>query len=71
MAGAALGALGATFAWQSQHFVHLELLLRDRRNTLTPSGLPRSYFRVAGGTPAAFAWQVQHFVQMGVAGAAL
>ena len=71
VAGAALGTLGATFAWQAQHFVHLELLLRGRRNTLTPSGLPWSFFRVAGGTPAAFAWQAQHFVQMGVAGAAL
>ena len=71
VSGAALGTLGATFAWQAQHFVHLELLLRGRRNTLTPSGLPWSFFRVAGGTPAAFAWQAQHFVQMGVAGAAL
>ena len=35
VAGAAFGALGATFAWQAQHLVLLEVLLRGRCSTLT------------------------------------
>ena len=54
-----------------QDFVHLELLLRGRRKTLTPLGLAWNYFPVEGKIPVAFAWQVQHFVQMDVRGAAL
>ena len=31
VAGARLSASGATFAWQVQQFVHMDLLLRGRR----------------------------------------
>ena len=71
MAGAALGASSATFAWQVQHLVHLALLLRGRRGTLTVWDVlvrawsPRGTgcFCVAGAalsaSSATFAWQVQ------------
>ena len=69
-------ASSATFAWQAQHFVHLELLLRGRGNTLTLWGLPaRAWtplrpdcFCLAGATlyasGATSAWEVQHFVHL-------
>ena len=65
VAGATLCASGATFAWQAQHFahfVHLELLLRGRRNTLTVWGVLRGFGR--RWAPAAIAWQAQHFVHL-------
>ena len=79
MASAAFGATPATCAWQAQHLVLLELLLHDRRNTLTLWGLPaRAGTPLAGAafdaTRATLAWQAQHFVLLehfSVAGAAL
>ena len=83
MAGAALGASSATFAWQVQHLVHLALLLRGRRGTLTVWDVlvrawsPRGTgcFCVAGAALGAssttFAWQARHFDCLGRAGARL
>ena len=76
VAGAALCASTTTFAWQVQHLVHLALLLRGRRGTLTVWDVlvrawsPRGTgcFCVAGAalsaSSATFAWQVQHFPHM-------
>ena len=54
VAGAALGAPPARFAWQVQHLEHLRLVLRGRRSTWSTSGS----FCVAGGaSPVRFPWQ--------------
>ena len=78
VAGAALRAHGPTCAWQVQHFVQMDVLLRGRCGTLTLWGLlARAWtplvpgcFCVAGAALRAhgptFAWQVQHFVHMDV-----
>ena len=74
VAGAALRAPQARFAWQVQHLEHLRLVLRGRRSTWSTSG---SFLRGRRGTwstsgsfcvagtalgapPARFAWQAQH-----------
>ena len=83
VAGTTLGATGATFAWQVQHFdslgiaaaplraVGARLLVRGRRSTWCTW----TYFCVAGaalgGTGATSAWQVQHFDYLAIGGARL
>ena len=83
VAGATFGAHGLSFAWQAQHLVHMDVLLRGRCGTLTLWGLlVRAWsplvpgcFGVAGAALRAhgptFAWQVQHFDSLGIAGARL
>ena len=81
--GVACARLVAAGDRLAQYFVHLALLLRGRRSTLTLWELPvrvwsprgTGYFCVAGAalcaSSATFAWQVQHFDSLGVACARL
>ena len=66
MAGAALGAAPARFAWQVQYLEHLRRVLRGRRSTC-------STCTEVGGSPATSEYyerrlllQVQHLEQLSV-----
>ena len=73
VAGARLSASGATFAWQAQHFVHMDVFFRGRSVTATlwgllvhaSSPLVPVYFSAASAALRAhgctFAWQVRRF----------
>ena len=58
VAGAALGASPARFAWQAQHLEHLRLVLRGRRSTWSISG---SFCRAGAALEASQLHIARHF----------
>ena len=54
-----------TFAWQGQHFVHMDVLVRGR------AGLDAMQRWEQKNKKRTFAWQVRHFDSLRIAGARL